>query len=194
MVSVADREKLTTLPTNPSAKDKQQLQQTVATAIEQQRRVRSRKSTGTPEEHRNPGSRNKRRRYARSESVQDVSCEKRNQHNNMERLRRIDLRDSINQLRKMVPDLTKNERAAKVMVLKEAVKYIRSLENMEKKYRIEKANLTTKQVALQAKVRSLRVGNAKHRGYGYYNPADHLPVPEQPAEDKVPRKKRMGSR
>ncbi|KAJ9587244.1 hypothetical protein L9F63_019223, partial [Diploptera punctata] len=195
VVSIADREKLTTLPTNPSAQDKQQLQKTVATAIHQQKRSRSREQIETPpEEQQIPETSNKRRRTAKPETTEDNDCERRHQHNNMERLRRIDLRENIARLRVLIPAIAKNDRAAKVTVLKEAVKYINSLEEIERKSEIEKAKLSKLQLVLKAKVRNLRLGNAKCRGF---ISADHLPLLQQwvppPEEEKVHRKKRMGS-
>lgn len=196
VVSVADREKLTTLPTNPSAKDRQQLQQTVASAIEQQKkpRIRIRKlPVISPEEQTSPEPRGQKRRRSAKSETQYITYDKRNQHNNMERLRRIDLRESIGNLRKMLPELWDNDRAAKVLVLKEAVKYIKSLEYRDRKCERERENLKRKQKELQEKVKKLRLGNAKFRGHISPN---YLPAPGQASstQDKIPRKKRMGSR
>jgi len=54
-------------------------------------------------------------------------------HNNMERMRRIDLRNSFDNLKKLVPVLAKSPKCSKVEILKRAEEYVRGLRTMEKK-------------------------------------------------------------
>ncbi|PSN56635.1 hypothetical protein C0J52_11276, partial [Blattella germanica] len=227
VVSVADREKLTTLPTNPSAKDKQQLQRTVATAIQQraiqqmvnqqmvnqqrvsqqrvsqqrasqqratqQRRARSRKRVvvATPPsdvDHR-PATPQRRRRVRvepAAAAAGGESLDKRNQHNNMERLRRIDLREAIASLRKIVPAVAKNDRAPKVLVLKEATKYIDYLDSTENHLASLANKLAAEQERLSFKLKELRRHRAKERGTVMEGAT---PPPQQPST----KKRRCGS-
>jgi len=52
-----------------------------------------------------------------------LSQDKRDLHNNMERMRRIDLRNSFEELKALVPSLAAKDRAAKVVILREAANY-----------------------------------------------------------------------
>uniref|UniRef100_A0A8C0HQS9 BHLH domain-containing protein n=2 Tax=Accipitrinae TaxID=8955 RepID=A0A8C0HQS9_9AVES len=54
--------------------------------------------------------------------------ERRRNHNILERQRRNDLRSSFLTLRDHVPELVKNEKAAKVVILKKATEYVHSLQ------------------------------------------------------------------
>jgi hypothetical protein len=170
VVSVVDREKLTTLPTNPSARDRQQLQRTVASAI-QQRASRV---------HKRPASDEVKRSYKRRRALEDGedSSERRSQHNDMERKRRIDMRDAISKLRKLVPTVADNKRAAKVLILNDAAAYCRQLHVVGEHMSLFKEELCNRQRELSARLRELRVQNAKIRC----------------SVDKSPPKKRMGSR
>jgi hypothetical protein len=51
----------------------------------------------------------------------------------MERMRRIDLRNSFDNLKKLVPVLSKSPKCSKVEILKKAEEFIRGLRGMEKK-------------------------------------------------------------
>lgn len=170
VVSVVDREKLTTLPTNPSARDRQQLQRTVASAI-QQRASRC---------HKRPACDDVKRSYKRRRERADGedSSERRNQHNDMERKRRVDMRDAISKLRKLVPAVADNKRAAKVLILNEAAAYCRQLHIVGEHVSRASDELYRRQRELSARLKELRVQNAKIRS----------------SVEKSPRKKRMGSR
>jgi len=63
-----------------------------------------------------------------------ITKKKTKAHNNMERMRRIDLRNSFDNLKKLVPILAKNPKCSKVEILKKAEEYIRNLKNCEKKF------------------------------------------------------------
>uniref|UniRef100_A0A8D2P222 BHLH domain-containing protein n=1 Tax=Zosterops lateralis melanops TaxID=1220523 RepID=A0A8D2P222_ZOSLA len=64
--------------------------------------------------------------------------ERRRNHNILERQRRNDLRSSFLTLRDHVPELVKNEKAAKVVILKKATEYVHSLQAEEQKLLLEK--------------------------------------------------------
>lgn len=170
VVSVADRDKLTTLPTNPSVRDRHRLQRTVASAI-QQRASRGHKRTASDD---------MKRSYKRRRAGEDGedSSERRHLHNDMERKRRIDMRDAISKLRKLVPAVADNKRAAKVLILNEAAAYCRRLGGVGDRLSRLNGELCRRQKELSARLRELRVENAKLRG----------------SVEKSPRKKRMGSR
>lgn len=61
----------------------------------------------------------------RNQDIADVS--KRAYHNVLERKRRHDLQASIQELRKQIPDLTCNERAPKMTILKQGASYCKRL-------------------------------------------------------------------
>lgn len=173
------------LPYNPSNKDCQQLQRRVVTAI--RRRDMSngiktimpvRKSPNNPPEfpttkkRREPGgvkrtrqykaSYTKRRTQHSSDSEPEPS-EKRSLHNNMERQRRIDLRNAFEDLRLLVPEVSKKERAAKVVILREASQYCRFLTTSHHNYLTHTEELKKKQEWLRSRVSSLRRSLANNR-------------------------------
>lgn len=49
----------------------------------------------------------------------------------MERQRRIDLRNLFNDLKKLIPDISKKQRAAKVLILRGAAQYCQELQHTE---------------------------------------------------------------
>lgn len=84
------------------------------------------------------------------------SKERRNLHNNMERMRRIDLRNSFEELRVMVPSLIQKERAAKVVILKEAAAYCCDLGTQSRLMSMQVAALRREQLRLRGVVSGLR--------------------------------------
>jgi Myc proto-oncogene protein len=66
-----------------------------------------------------------------TESEEDA---RRASHNVLERKRRNDLKNSFDILRMGIPDLEENVRAPKVVILRKAVEYIKSLQTTDKKY------------------------------------------------------------
>ncbi|KAL5017399.1 hypothetical protein ScPMuIL_006988 [Solemya velum] len=78
---------------------------------------------------------------SRNSSDSEECGEKRTQHNVLERKRRNDLKYSFFTLRDSVPELFKQERAAKVVILKKAADYITSLCIEHEKLSKEKDNL-----------------------------------------------------
>lgn len=210
-----------TLPTNPSTRDRQHLQRTMASAIsnkrmaqnnnglktllplrkqnaqqqqqevshqqqqqqqnnnqspqqnqqqQQQRRgvKRPRISTTTSTSGgRSPNSYKKRGNTTHSSDSEPEPSEKRSLHNNMERQRRIDLRNAFEDLRLLVPEVSKRDRAPKVVILREAAVYCDYLGDHSEKLDRQVDDLRKQQERLRAKVSSLRrtlaASNNKHR-------------------------------
>lgn len=96
----------------------------------------------------------KRRQYS-SDSEPEPS-EKRSLHNNMERQRRIDLRNAFEDLRQIVPEVSKKERAAKVVILREAALYCDGLTSNHHGYTRYIDELKRKQEWLRSRVSQLR--------------------------------------
>ncbi|XP_069881081.1 N-myc proto-oncogene protein [Dipodomys merriami] len=82
--------------------------------------------------------------------------ERRRNHNILERQRRNDLRSSFLTLRDHVPELVKNEKAAKVVILKKATEYVRALQAEEQQLLLEKEKLQARQQQLLKKIEHAR--------------------------------------
>ncbi|XP_054843165.1 N-myc proto-oncogene protein [Eublepharis macularius] len=82
--------------------------------------------------------------------------ERRRNHNILERQRRNDLRSSFLMLRDHVPELVKNEKAAKVVILKKATEYVHSLQAEEHKLLLEKEKLQVRQQQLIKKLEHMQ--------------------------------------
>jgi len=73
-------------------------------------------------------------------------------HNNMERMRRIDLRNSFDSLKKLVPPLSKSAKCSKVEILRRAEEYIRALKSLEKRLVREEAAVRARNEQLKSKL------------------------------------------
>jgi hypothetical protein len=82
----------------------------------------------------------------------------------MERKRRMYLRDVFTKLRKLVPTVSDNKRAAKVRILRAAVTYVEHLNKVESDLSRLNAELCGRQKELSTRLRQLRVESAKLRG------------------------------
>ncbi|KAK1171839.1 N-myc protein [Acipenser oxyrinchus oxyrinchus] len=82
--------------------------------------------------------------------------ERRRNHNILERQRRNDLRSSFLTLRDHVPELVKNEKAAKVVILKKATEYVHSLEADEHRLQLEKDRLQARRLQLLKRLAQTR--------------------------------------
>ncbi|XP_069742449.1 N-myc protein isoform X2 [Narcine bancroftii] len=82
--------------------------------------------------------------------------ERRRTHNILERQRRNDLRSSFLTLRDQIPELVKNDKAAKVIILKKATDYVRALQSEEQELLLEKENLKVKQQVLVKRLEEIR--------------------------------------
>lgn len=106
----------------------------------------------------------KRAHYHNSSDSEPETSEKRSLHNNMERQRRIDLRNAFEYLRVLVPEVNKRERAAKVVILREARVYCNRLTSMDEDYHLQIDELKEHQERLRSRVSQLRRSLAnKHR-------------------------------
>ncbi|XP_024083509.1 transcriptional regulator Myc-A-like [Cimex lectularius] len=164
------------LPTNPSRQARFQLQQKMATAIttnsllSASRAVSKRLNVKEPKrKRRNSDSddteteetivRKKWRTPKKSRFPADSepdSLEKRSQHNNMERMRRIELRNAFEELRGLVPTLSGNNRAPKVTILKDATSYLYDLKLKDKTLQMQVAELRADQDRLRTTLSRLR--------------------------------------
>lgn len=168
------------LPNNPSTRDRQQIQRRVATAISKTKgknggsiktilpirkqpvspeyspikKKQDTRGVKRPRQYKTAYTNYKRRHYS-SDSEPEPS-EKRNLHNNMERQRRIDLRNAFEDLRQLVPEVSKKERAAKVVILREASAYCDQLRNTDQNYVRYAEELKRKQEWLRSRVSQLR--------------------------------------
>lgn len=79
--------------------------------------------------------------------------ERRRNHNMMERQRRDSMRSSFLILRDLVPELAHNEKASKVVILKKATEYIRTLQADEYKLRMERERLHARRQQLLRKIK-----------------------------------------
>lgn len=82
--------------------------------------------------------------------------ERRRNHNILERQRRNDLRSSFLMLRDQLPELAKNDKAAKVLILKKAAEYVGSLEAQELRLRQEKDKLQARRQQLLRRLEQTR--------------------------------------
>ncbi|EHB08967.1 N-myc proto-oncogene protein [Heterocephalus glaber] len=82
--------------------------------------------------------------------------ERRRNHNILERQRRNDLRSSFLTLRDHVPELVRNEKAAKVVILKKATEYVRALQAEEQRLLREREALQARQQQLLKRVELAR--------------------------------------
>lgn len=199
---IMNRNCSTVLPTNPSIRDRQKLQRTVASAISSKREYTQASSGGIKTrlplrvanngstEHNNGalkkqssrgdgrrgvkrnrhryqktmgGSPAKRRGYGNSSGSETECSEKRSLHNNMERQRRVDLRNAFDDLRVLVPEVSCKERAAKVVILREAASYCDQLGSDSTNYLKQVAELRRQQERLRARVSQLRRNLAAKR-------------------------------
>lgn len=91
------------------------------------------------------------------------TIEKRNLHNNMERQRRIGLKNLFEELKCQIPSLKDKERAPKVNILREAANYCTKLRRDEDL----KAELTKKHNRLLNRVRNLKASIAAQQRRNY---------------------------
>ena len=91
------------------------------------------------------------------------TIEKRNLHNNMERQRRIGLKNLFEELKCQIPSLKDKERAPKVNILREAASFCSKLRRDEDLY----AELTKKHNRLMTRVRNLKSSIAAQQRRNY---------------------------
>lgn len=82
--------------------------------------------------------------------------ERRRTHNVMERHRRNELKNCFTRLRDNVPEVSHNDKASKVVILKKARDCIYNLEDQAERLQTKKDKLRARQVALKARLELLR--------------------------------------
>ncbi|XP_057318687.1 transcriptional regulator Myc-B [Microplitis mediator] len=93
----------------------------------------------------------------------EPDTDKRNLHNNMERQRRIELRNAFDDLRCLVPELKIKEKAPKVAILRQGGKFCIKIRELEEELIAEKIELKKRQDKLRTKLSYLRRCLAKKR-------------------------------
>lgn len=169
------------LPTNPSKSDRRHLQRTMKTAINNprmlpakrpqpspsytptKRRIAQTSAARAPRQYRINRTPYRRKNYGNSSESDTEPSEKRSLHNNMERQRRIDLRNAFEDLRKLVPEVLKKERAPKVVILREAAKYCDNLTYSSMSHTRQVEDLKRHQERLRNRVSMLRRSLAQKR-------------------------------
>lgn len=91
-----------------------------------------------------------------SDSEDGADGNKRSQHNILERKRRNDLKYSFHILRDHVPELSTQERAPKVVILKKATDYIHQLKRSSQQLQSEHDRLKRRQEQLRQKLKLLQ--------------------------------------
>ncbi|XP_059050742.1 myc proto-oncogene protein [Achroia grisella] len=159
------------LPRAPSAQERQMFQKTVASAITPRSpRPVARKrlippasiaSSSGPRRRRGPGRRGRRSNTDTDSEGETPEIERRSIHNDMERLRRIGLKNLFDELKKQIPATRDKERAPKVVILREAASLCRRLRDEE----IQRDSLKKQQTKLLTKLKKLRAMTARYRAY-----------------------------
>lgn len=85
------------------------------------------------------------------------TIEKRNQHNDMERQRRIGLKNLFEALKKQIPNIRDKERAPKVNILREAAKLCEQLTSEEREQNLKRQQLKAKLKQKQELLTRLRL-------------------------------------
>ncbi|XP_053998987.1 transcriptional regulator Myc-A-like [Hylaeus anthracinus] len=100
---------------------------------------------------------------SRSSSDDELDTEKRSLHNNMERQRRIELRNAFEELRVLVPAVESKEKAPKVAILRQASVYCDMLTEIGQITVAKVTDLRRRQEKLRARLRQLRTSLAMTR-------------------------------
>ncbi|XP_019734909.1 myc proto-oncogene protein-like [Hippocampus comes] len=100
--------------------------------------------------------RHSRRHYEHHSAETEDEEERRRTHNVMERQRRNELKNCFVRLRDNVPELSRNDKASKVVILKKARDCIHGLENNNYRLQAKRDKLRAKQEELKARLRHLR--------------------------------------
>lgn len=103
-------------------------------------------------------------RQWRNQTSDDDEEDKRNLHNNMERQRRISMKNYFEELKAQVPSIAKKERVAKVTILRESAAYIDSLLTTNSCQKLEEDEQKRINVLLKKKLAKLKeeVANRTH--------------------------------
>ncbi|RVE47280.1 hypothetical protein evm_008077 [Chilo suppressalis] len=160
------------LPRAPSAQERQHIQRTVASAMSPRSpRPVARKrlipptnvtSSGHRCRGRGPGRRGRRSNTDTDSEGESPEIERRSIHNDMERLRRIGLKNLFDELKKQIPATRDKERAPKVVILREAAALCRKLREDD----LQREVLKKHQGKLITKLKKLRtLLSTRYRSY-----------------------------
>ncbi|XP_051997085.1 transcriptional regulator Myc-2-like [Xyrauchen texanus] len=115
------------------------------------------RSRAAGESHRNAHSSGRSRTLASRQSADtEDEEEKRRTHNVMERQRRNELKNCFLRLRDNVPELSSNDKASKVVILKRAKESIRNLESESQRLAQKRDKLRQRQEQLRARLERLK--------------------------------------
>lgn len=157
------------LPRTPSAQERQHIQRTVAASMTPRPAARKRlvapsTVTSVPRRRaRGPGRRGRRSNTDTDSEAESPDIERRSIHNDMERLRRIGLKNLFDELKKQIPATRDKDRAPKVVILREAAALCRKLRDED----VEREYLKKQQAKLVTKLKKLRtaLSTRYHRAY-----------------------------
>lgn len=110
---------------------------------------------------RGPGRRGRRSNTDTDSEAESPEIERRSIHNDMERQRRIGLKNLFDELKKQIPATRDKERAPKVVILREAAALCRKLREEDH----EREILRKQQNKLVTKLRKLRMMVSRYRSY-----------------------------
>ncbi|XP_052456171.1 transcriptional regulator Myc-2 [Carassius gibelio] len=115
------------------------------------------RSRGSGDSHRSTQSTGRSRSLASRQGVDtEDEEERRRSHNVMERQRRNELKNCFLRLRDNVPELSKNDKASKVVILKRAKESIRNLETENRRLMQKTEKLLERQEQLKARLKRLK--------------------------------------
>lgn len=127
-------------PTNPSRKRRAQSHQSAQQPAAKRSCQRRRKSRAS-------------RRHSSDEEAEEQ--DRRSLHNDMERQRRVDLRNHFEELRQLVPATASREKAPKVTILIEARKHCAELTDQSRQMKERLAQKKQCHIKMQAKLQNL---------------------------------------
>ncbi|XP_023938635.1 myc proto-oncogene protein [Bicyclus anynana] len=163
---LASTSQVDSLSRTPSVQERHYIQRSVDVMTRPPARKRlipptSIPSASVPRRRRGPGRRGRSNTDTDSEG-DSPEIERRSMHNDMERLRRIGLKNLFDELKKQIPATKDKERAPKVVILREAAALCRKLREEE----LEREYLKKQQNKLYTKLKKLRTMQAsRYRPY-----------------------------
>ncbi|CAL4070128.1 unnamed protein product [Meganyctiphanes norvegica] len=156
-ISIADTVKIraSSLPTNPSRKARKEIQQAMSQGVRRRgghKRRANALSLKAPKRLNGSNGSGRRRGSPRSDSDDP---EKRQMHNSLERLRRVDLRNAFEEVRQLVPELQDRDKAPKVEILKKAADFCKFVTKQDQHMAQERERLKRYQQELKRKKAAL---------------------------------------
>ena len=80
----------------------------------------------------------------------------REQHNQMERLRRIELKNEFDKLKSLIPEIARSEKVSKLNVLNYSAEYVKKLERLDQRLKLRKIEMIEKQQKLAEQLKRLQ--------------------------------------